>query len=186
MKWNTLNISHEAIKAFVNKGDICIDATAGRGFDTAFLSELVGDNGKVYAFDIQQEAIDSTNELLKSKGAINVKTILDSHANIDKYVTQEEVSCITFNFGWLPKGNHAICTHADTSIIAINKGLKLLKDNGIISLCIYYGKDTGFDERDAILKYLKTIDSKKYTVLVTDFSNRPNCPPIFALIVKAI
>lgn len=186
MKWNTLNISHETIKKFVNDGDICIDATAGRGFDTAFLSELVGNDGKVYAFDIQQEAIDSTNQLLKSKGLTNVETILDSHTNMDKYVHNNEISCITFNFGWLPKGNHEICTHADTSIIAIDKGLELLKDNGIMSLCIYYGKDTGFAERDAILEHLSTIDSKKYTVLVTNFVNRPNCPPIFALIVKGL
>lgn len=186
MKWNTLNISHETIKHFVNSGDICIDATAGRGFDTAFLSELVGTSGKVYAFDIQQEAIDSTNQLLKSKGLSNVQTILDSHVNMKNYVDNQEISCITFNFGWLPKGNHKICTHADTSIIAIDSGLELLKDNGIMSLCIYYGKDTGFAERDAILQHLSTIDSKKYTVLTTNFSNRPNCPPIFALIVKAL
>ena len=185
MKWNTLNISHETIKKFVSSGDICIDATAGRGFDTAFLSELVGETGKVFAFDIQQEAIDSTNLLLQSKGLHNVSTILDSHTNMDKYVSNG-VSCITFNFGWLPKGDHSVCTHADTSIVAIDKGLNLLKDNGIMSLCIYYGKDTGFAERDDILNHLQTIDSKKYTVLVTNFSNRPNCPPIFALIIKAI
>lgn len=184
-KWNTLNVSHEVIRTFVRKGDICIDATAGRGFDTIFLAELVGECGKVYAFDIQQEAIDSTNLLVQSKGIGNVTTILDSHTNMDSYI-DGGVSCITFNFGWLPKGNHKICTRPDTSIIAIDKGLELLKDNGIMSLCIYYGKDTGFAERDAILEHLTTIDGNRYTAIVTNFSNRPNCPPIFALIVKGV
>ncbi len=38
------------------EGDIVIDATMGNGHDTQFLAELVGENGHVYAFDIQESA----------------------------------------------------------------------------------------------------------------------------------
>ena len=48
-----------------------------------------------------------------------------------------------------------------------------------MALCIYHGGDTGFEEKDAIMEYLKEIDHKRYTVIVSDFYNRPNCPPIF-------
>ena len=91
---------------------------------------------------------------------------------------------LVFNFGWLPGGNHLISTRADTSITAIEKGLRLLSPVGIMSLCLYSGKDSGFDEKDAIIAYLKTIDYHKYTVIVSDFINHPNCPPIPVLIYK--
>ena len=56
--FSALNIAHKIIKEHVKNGDICIDATAGRGNDTALLCSLVGENGKVIAFDIQQVLID--------------------------------------------------------------------------------------------------------------------------------
>ena len=68
MRLNTLGIAHKIIAEHVKPGDLCIDATAGRGHDTAFLCELVGKEGKVLAFDIQQAAVDSTRALLAEKG----------------------------------------------------------------------------------------------------------------------
>ena len=53
---NALGLSHKFISEHVKSGDVCIDATAGRGRDTLFLCELVGEEGKVFAFDIQEEA----------------------------------------------------------------------------------------------------------------------------------
>ena len=53
-----------------------------------------------------------------------------------------------------------------------------------MSLCIYSGQDSGFEERDALLNYLKTLDSKKYLVILSCYYNRPNHPPIPVLIRK--
>lgn len=39
-------------------------------------------------------------------------------------------------------------------------------------------------ERDAVLQWLKQLDHKQYTVLVTDFYNRPNYPPLAVQIIK--
>lgn len=183
MKINTLQLAQEWMRRFVKSGDLCIDATAGRGNDTAFLCELVGEQGKVVAFDIQQEAIVSTKALLEEKG-YKAEVHLASHTEMEYYVSSESVAGIMFNFGYLPGGDHQICTHKEDSIKAIESGLKLLKLKGIMSLCIYHGGDTGFEEKDAIMAYLKTIDSKKYTVIVSDFYNRPNCPPLFVGIMR--
>ena len=53
-----------------------------------------------------------------------------------------------------------------------------------MSLCIYSGGDSGFTERDALLAYLKTLDSKRYLVILSSYYNRPNNPPIPVMIVK--
>ena len=51
-----------------------------------------------------------------------------------------------------------------------------------MTLILYYGRETGFEEKDALLEYLPTIDSSKYTVVEMPFVNRSNCPPIPILI----
>lgn len=180
---NALTLVHSVIKAHVNVGDVCVDATAGRGFDTAFLCECVGKEGTVVAFDIQQEAIDSTRQLLDERG-LNATLYLASHADMDKYLSEGSVSCITFNLGYLPKGDHSVFTHFESTKIAIENGLKLLKKGGLMCVSVYYGGDSGYEEKDALLPYLQELDSDKYQVLATFFYNWKKDPPIPIFIIK--
>ena len=53
-----------------------------------------------------------------------------------------------------------------------------------MSVCIYSGGDSGFEEKDAVLGWMKGLDPKNYLVLVTEYYNRPNHPPIPALIIR--
>lgn len=183
--FSALDIIQKIIREHVREGDLCIDATAGRGNDTLFLSELVGDSGHVLSFDIQEDAVKSTRELLSAHGlSERAEVFLESHSEMANFADPDSVSCITFNFGWLPKGDHNIFTKKETSIPAIEAGLKLLKDGGIMTLIIYYGRETGFEEKDALLEYLPTIDSSEYTVVEMPFVNRSNCPPIPIVIFK--
>lgn len=183
--FSALDIINRVIDESVQEGDLCIDATAGRGHDTLHLCRLVGDSGHVTAFDIQQDAVDSTKALLEKNGlASRADVLLKSHSEMDDLFEENSVSLITFNFGWLPRGDHNIFTKKETSIEAIEKGLKLLKDGGIMTLIIYYGRETGFEERDALLEFLPTLDCRKYTVVEMPFVNRPNCPPIPIIIIK--
>ena len=171
MGYNTLSFAHDFIRRYVKQGDFCIDATAGRGRDTALLCSLVGPSGSVLAFDIQQSAVAQTEKLLQAQN-LHAQVILDSHANMEKYAAPESVDCIVFNFGRLPGGDPDIFTTEQSSIQAIAAGLRLLKSGGIMSLSIYYGGANGYAERDAILQYLRTIDDRKYSVLVGDWANR--------------
>ena len=173
------------IREHVKEGDICIDATAGNGNDTLVLCNLVGESGKVIAFDIQEEAIANTKKRLEANGVYERAELhLESHVNMKNYAEENSVSCIVFNFGYLPGGDHNLATRKESSIEAIYEGLRLLKKGGMISLCIYSGGDSGFEERDAILEELKQLDGKKYLVIVSQYFNRPNNPPIPAMIIK--
>ena len=116
---------HRMIKEHIKEGDCCVDATAGNGNDTEFLCRLTGADGKVYAFDIQKAAVEHTKKRLEEAGLTErAKVILDGHEHMENYV-RETVSAITFNFGYLPGGDHQIATQADTSIQAIEAGLRL-------------------------------------------------------------
>lgn len=187
MLWedNSLALAHRFIENYVCPGDFVIDATAGRGRDTAFLCELVGEEGHVLAFDIQEEAIESTRERLAEEGLLTRATlVLDSHANMEGYVKGKKVSAVVFNFGWLPGGDHKIQTRSQSSVEAVGKALTLVKSFGVVSLCIYYGGESGYEEKEALLAYLKTIDPGRYTVLLLEFANRRGCPPIVAHIQR--
>lgn len=184
-QWNALGVSHRFIRQYLPKGGFAIDATAGNGGDTLLLCECVGENGRVLAMDIQQQAVDNTEALLREKGWEAIaKVVLDSHANMTSYVQPETADCVVFNFGWLPGGSHDVFTQKESSLAAIEAGLHCLKPGGIMSLCVYYGRNNGYEERDAILDYVKALDHRKYTVLVVDFANRINDPPISIFIIK--
>lgn len=176
---------HQIIRSQVPKGGSYIDATMGKGNDTLLLCELAGAEGHVFAFDIQEKALEYTKKLLeKHCAAGRAKLILDGHEHMAQYVKAESIDLICFNFGYLPGGDHRIATRAETSIQAIEAGLSLLKPGGMMSLCIYSGGDTGFEEKERILNYLKELPSGKYTVIVNEYYNRRNHPPMPVFIWK--
>ena len=124
-------------------------------------------------------------KLLKEKGLIDrARLILDGHEHMERYVEKESVDAICFNFGYLPGGNHKIATSPKTSVRAIEQGLALLKSGGMMSLCIYSGGDTGFEEKEKILTFLKKISSKLYTVILNEYYNRENNPPMPVFVFK--
>ena len=173
------------IKEHVETGAVCIDATMGNGNDTEYLCRLAGQAGHVLAFDIQKEAVLHTKNLLeKSLDFCNYELILDSHSNMQQYAEAETVDCIVFNLGYLPGGDHSIATKPETTLDALQQGLGLLKPGGLMSICIYSGGDSGFEERDAVLAWLQDLDFRRYLVLVTQYYNRPNHPPIPAIVIK--
>ena len=91
---------------------------------------------------------------------------------------------MVFNLGYLPGGDHNLQTKADTTIAAIEKALALISADGFVAISIYYGKNSGTEEKETVMKYLKTIDHKKYTAVVHDFYNRPNNPPLTVVITR--
>lgn len=165
----------------VTAGDKVIDATAGNGHDTLFLAQLTGSAGKVYAFDIQEDAVLATRERIK--GFENVEVILDSHAAIDKYV-KEEIGAAVFNLGYLPKGDHRIITKAETTLVAISKCLHLLKANGLVAIVIYSGHEGGSEERDAVIEFAAQLPQAKYDVMKYQFINQQHSPPFLIAIEK--
>ena len=180
---NTLDVVHDFLRRQVKPGAFCIDATAGKGRDTALLCRFAGPEGRVLAFDVQQEAVTQTRALLNAEG-LTAEVVLDSHANMARYAAPESVDCIVFNFGRLPGGDPKIFTTAASSIPAIDAGLVLLRPGGVMALALYYGKENGYDEKNAILAHLKSLNDRAFTVLACDWLNRKHDPPLPIFIWK--
>lgn len=181
---NVNNIAKMYIKEIIEEGDICIDATMGNGYDTVFLAEKVGENGMVYAFDVQEEAIKSTEKKVKKLGfEKRVQLILDGHENIKNYV-KNNIKCAVFNLGYLPRCEHKIVTKPNTTVEAIKQSVSLLDENGIVCISIYTGHEGGLEERNAVFDYTKNLDQGEYNVFESKFINQKNNPPSIILIEK--
>jgi 16S rRNA C1402 N4-methylase RsmH len=113
-----VSVAHSLIKAKLRPGDIAIDATVGNGHDTLFLVDQVSPSGKVYGFDIQQAAIDST--WAKVESCCNapqrpecLTLIQANHADMDEIIPAQyhgKISAIMFNLGYLPGSDKSIIT----------------------------------------------------------------------------
>lgn len=180
---DTLSLVRRYWQVHIRPGAFCIDATAGRGNDTEALCRLVGNEGRVLAFDIQQEAVRATQDRL-AKAGLEAQVIEASHTEMAQYAAPGTVDAIVFNLGYLPRADHHVATQPETTVAAIDVGLTLLRVGGIMTVCVYHGGDTGFAERDAVLAHLAALDNRRFTVLVSTFSNRPNHPPIAVLVIK--
>ncbi len=177
MQLNTLSMVHTFLRETVRPGAVCIDATAGKGRDTALLCRLAGPEGRVLAFDIQPEAVAQTKALLEAED-LRAEVYLESHANMASYAEAGSVDCIVFNFGRLPGGDPHIVTKADSSVEAIRTGLELLKPGGVMVIALYYGKENGYEEKAAVLEFLRSVDDRRFSVLVCDWANRRGEPPM--------
>ena len=182
---NALGLSHQFMAAHIREGAFCIDATAGKGRDTLFLCRLVGESGRVLALDIQPDAVAQTRDLLTQEGVAHRAEVVETcHSRIGEYAAPDSVDGVMFNFGWLPGGDHNTFSHADTSVAAVKAALDLLRVGGVMTLCLYYGRQNGTAERDAILAFLPTIDHRRFTVIRGDFANRIGDVPIPIFIIR--
>lgn len=178
-----LPFSKRLIQKVVSPGETVVDATAGNGNDTQFLAEQVGSTGHVFAFDIQQQALDATHKRLNELNE-RVSLILDSHANVDDYV-KTSIGGAMFNLGYLPYSDDlSVITKAESTITAVHKLLGLLKKDGIITISVYDGHEGGPQERDALIQYVQKLHQADVHVVKYELLNLRNNPPFLIAIEK--
>lgn len=183
-----LPFAHSLLEQIVVHGDITIDATVGNGNDTVLLAKLVGEQGKVYGFDIQQQAIENTKNRLNEHQLLQRVVLLQqSHADIVNIIPKNEygkIKAAIFNLGYLPGGDKKIVTTPNTTIKAIKQLLSIMPSSGMIILVVYHGHREGQIERDELLQYVTSIDQKQAHVLKYQFLNQINHAPFIIAIEK--
>ncbi|NLL52360.1 MAG: methyltransferase domain-containing protein [Peptococcaceae bacterium] len=172
------------LKDVIQPGDVAVDATAGRGRDTLFLAQCVGDQGKVYAFDIQEEALTSTRELIKNHDLEKrVEIIKASHSEIATHVPPG-IKAIVFNLGYLPGSSSKLATRAETTVPAIAQALNLLRATGLMAITVYRAHDHALEESEALLAFLTSLDKKEFSVLQGIYLNQKKLSPYWVIIQK--
>jgi len=184
-----LAFAHTLLKDALAPGDIAIDCTMGNGNDTLFLAKLVGEGGHVFAFDIQEAAIENTRKLLEQSGALaaGVTLIKACHASLQEHIPADSLKkcrAAIFNLGYLPGSDKQICTVAHTTIAAIEALLAALDPGGLIVLVVYPGHAQGKLETSELLDYCKAADYKTVNVTMYRILNNPNQPPFVIALEK--
>ena len=174
-----LEMAHDFLAEVVIKEDIVVDATMGNGHDTLFLAKLAK---QVFAFDIQEQALEKTQERLHQAGLKNASLILQGHVTVDQYVS--EVKAAIFNLGYLPSADKSVITQPQTTIEALEKLCQLLVKGGRIAIMIYYGHEGGDVERDAVLDFVSQLPQQEYTATIYRTLNQINNPPFLVMIEK--
>ena len=177
-----LTLQKSFILSHLKEGDVCADFTMGNGHDTLFLSTTVGEKGKVYAFDIQESALESTRARLEAEGAPkNYTLIRDSHSNLGLYI-KEKIKAGMFNLGYLPgSGNKALTTMRETTISAVMGAIDLLDAKSILLVAIYPGHEEGDAEGKALEEIFNKIDRHAISVMKIKIINSPTSPYFFVL-----
>ena len=181
-----LAFARQLIEGRLKNGGRALDGTAGNGRDTLFLAQLVGGNGKVWAFDIQAQALSNTAGLLRENGVEErVELIAASHADLADYV-REPLDAAMFNFGYLPGGDKTVTTKADSSVRAMQAAAALLAEGGLLTAVVYSGHPTGRAEAAAIEQWAAALPQEQYQALHYRFTNQRNHPPQLLAIEKRI
>ncbi|HPJ23686.1 MAG TPA: class I SAM-dependent methyltransferase [Bacillota bacterium] len=169
---NIVLLSHQILKSHPNPR-IALDMTCGHGYDTLFLSSIAE---HVYAFDIQDEAINDTKRLLVEHQITNVNLFKESHDLFDIFVSQN-IDLAIYNLGYLPSGNRDIKTSAPIVINSLNKALERLNKNGIVVIVIYLHDML---ESEAIMKYASNL-GPEFDSIRHDILNKEKSPYIIEI-----
>ena len=160
--------SHELIRSRVATGSWVVDGTAGNGHDTLLLAQCVGTHGRVFAFDVQQAALDATRARLTDAGVIDCcSLILEGHQHMAHVLPTEangKLAAVMFNLGWLPKQDKSCITKTETTLVALETAISWLQPGGLLTVVVYPNHDGGDDEAHSVADWAFALSDKTYEV----------------------
>ena len=177
---NLTELHKHFILEHLGKGEVAADFTMGNGNDTLFLSKTVGEEGRVYAFDIQEDALVSTDKFLKENNAPENYTLICASHHLARDYIKEPIKAGMFNLGYLPRsGRKQVTTLRETTMPAVEAAIDLLADDGVLIIAIYPGHEEGALEGDMLREYFGTLSRFKICASEFRILNSPTSPYFF-------
>ncbi|CAK0783803.1 hypothetical protein CVIRNUC_007003 [Coccomyxa viridis] len=183
-------VAQAAWAGFVRTGDVVVDATCGNGLDSLWLARAVGRSGKLYAFDIQADAVSTTRHLLHEHSsehpddAQDFEVVQACHSNLKEHV-REPPQLVCFNLGFLPGGDRDIITRPGTSVAAVQAALDIVRPDGLVSVLAYTGHPGGREEYEAVRALGTRQDPARLTVFEQCIANRPTAPVLLLFLKRS-
>lgn len=189
MPHSLLTTAHTLVQTVLTAGDGAIDATVGNGHDTLFLARQVGPDGWVVGFDVQEAAIQATQERLRQHGvAERVRLLHEDHARLAEHVDPKRagtVAAVLFNLGYLPGGSdRGIVTRAGTTLPALAAALHVLRPGGCLSVVVYPGHPGGAREAEAVVRWAAELPARQAQAAQYRLLNRSAQAPWLLHVVK--
>jgi SAM-dependent methyltransferase len=178
-------LSHLMLRQFVRPGDTAIDATCGNGNDTTLLAELVGASGRVWAFDIQGDAIRETSRKLAANALSERVTLVNAGHESMAALVDGAVRAVVFNLGYLPGGDRSVITRSETTLAALGYSLDLLAPGGIVAITLYPGHEGGADELRSVDAWASRLEAPSFHAWRMAQLNAVADAPSFILVQKA-
>jgi predicted methyltransferase len=164
---NVLELAKTFIAGALATGNIALDGTVGNGYDTLFMAEQVGTEGRVYGFDIQAEAIERAHAQLEASGAEGQVTLIHAnHSLLQSYLPPDTLlHAAMFNLGYLPHGDKSIITQSESTLAALGATFERLVRGGVLTVVIYPGHEGGDDEAQAVLGWARGLSPEQAKVV---------------------
>lgn len=181
-----LDAAHALWQKILHENDTAIDATAGNGHDTLILSRLIK-TGKLYAIDIQAEALRKTKEkiTLENPNYGQVDYINASHATFPSNIPLHSVRLIVYNLGYLPGGDKSLTTQTSSTLTSLENAIDLLMPGGALSLMLYPGHEEGEKEAKAVIEFAKNLPHAKWEVTHHTHPENPKSPSLLWIQCKS-
>lgn len=177
-------LCHHFLRQRLRHGDLVVDATCGNGQDTLLLAELVGGEGHVWAFDIQEDALQRTAQRLAAAGCRErVELVAAGHERLGELVSGP-LQAVVFNLGYLPAGNPEVKTSAQTTLSALQQSAELLAPGGILLIAVYTGHEGGMEEWDVVRGWSSGLEPRSFNVWQARQLNRSEAAPFVVLVEK--
>ncbi len=187
-----VKIAQLSIAEVLCDNESAIDATAGNGYDTLFLANHVSGDGHVFAFDVQQEALDSTHSLLGKHNRLQKVSLFKcGHELIQEMVPgnkKTKITTVMYNLGYFPGSDKSIITQPDSTLLSLQSAINLLAKGGRITVVAYTGHPGGYEETEIITNWCRELPKKHFSVntITTDKHprNRIDSTPKLIIIDK--
>jgi hypothetical protein len=183
--------SHALLASRLRPGDVVVDATMGNGHDTLFLARHVLPGGRVFAFDVQTEAVEQTRlkiSNLQSQIPNEISLIHAGHETFPTHLPDElkgQVRAFMFNLGWLPGANtKGTTTKTETTLEALRLTVDWLGEGGMITVVCYPGHEGGDTEAQAVETWATELSPEAFEAQKLAFLNLSGAPPRCVVVRK--
>ena len=162
--------SHAEAKKFFGPRaiDCAVDATLGGGGDALFLASMLSEGGKIFGFDVQEEAVARSRALFEKNGILEKCTFFCSgHENMLELIPQKyrgKVGCVFFNLGWLPGSDKSVITELKSTAEALRslRGLFVRRaragEDSLLNVLSYRGHKGAAQEFEFVEEFFNSLE----------------------------
>ncbi|KAG5176274.1 putative rRNA methylase-domain-containing protein, partial [Tribonema minus] len=197
-------LAHLLWKSAVSPGDIVIDCTAGKGYDSLVLARLLfpdsaldgeaaaAAQGQLVCIDVQESAVAQTQarlqQALPPQAMQRISVLQQSFCELppacEPPIAERSVALVAYNLGFLPGSDKSVCSTVQDTLDSLNKASKLVKLGGAISVTCYPGHEEGAAEVAAVKEWGAGLATREWRVFEHSRLNSPEGVPLLVVAYK--